>query len=154
MKEMSATGERICHLRVKAVEMAAFQLKLAAIHRDKAAIQCEMPPFQTLSPYTPIPFHPYPTVLSPMPPETFTVCQRPFISIPPTVSLAPETNSAHQPFRTNTNQKALYCKSRAMRGETVRGGKLPPRIFSLGRSVTDRRNRCSVRGTMRQARRA
>ena len=58
MKEMSATGERIRHLRVKALEMAAFQLELAAIHREMAAIQCEMPPFQTLSPYTPIPFHP------------------------------------------------------------------------------------------------
>ena len=132
MKEMSATGERIRHLRVKAVEMAAFQLKLAAIHRDKAAIQFEMPPFQTLSPYTPIPFHPYPTVLSPIAPETFTVCQRPFISIPPTVSLASETDSLHGTFRTSRCQKIsiascrLHCAIFRKNECTAANDKTPP----------------------------
>ena len=61
------------------------------------SFQREETSFQTLSPYTYIPFHRELTVLSPIALGTFTVYDRIFSSITLPISLAFEANSAYSP---------------------------------------------------------
>ena len=64
MKKEVTAGEGICHLLVKALEMTAFRDKLTSVLMKVTSVQ-------TLSPYTPIPFHRIGRKLSPHAPPHF-----------------------------------------------------------------------------------